>query len=226
MRVQVESPVTQNTANGRLRGCIAAYPRLRPKVDINPTFLHDAYVFLRSKKMVKRFSLKPSREKDKSWATYQNFLDLASAMLLKCPEAPFSARGRLQFLAYTSLLMFSVGRPSEIALAQNYHLPEHALQYKSLQYCYRAGPDGKVRLGLTIMLENRKGYKNSQDDWVEVTMMSRPHMPLATDTVQLFAIMSIEDEVFEDVTSLEQLSGNGLTLDDLDPVTGKRSVST
>ena len=45
--------------------------------------------------------------------------------------------------------MFSVGRPSVIALGQNYHLPEHALQYKSLQYFYRAGTDGKVRLGLT-----------------------------------------------------------------------------
>ena len=51
-------------------------------------------------------------------------------------------------------------------------------------------------------------------------------MPLATDTVQLFAIMSIEDEVFEDVTSLEQLSCNGLTLDDLDPVTERLDIGT
>lgn len=226
-RTQEETPISQKTAEGRLHACVAAHRRLRPDVGIAKQFTTDAMAFLRSPKIVKHFKLKPSREKDKRWATCHSSLDLATALLLQCPELPYNARGRLKLLAYLSLLLFAVARPADLVLGQGRREPQYSLQYKDESFFFSVDKKtGNVVLAIEVTLRNLKGKKDSQDDWITVILTSRPHVPFAADVVKLLAVMAIQDDGFEDITSLDQLDPTYFDPADIDKMMNRFNLGT
>jgi len=114
-------------------------------------------------------------------------------------------RERLQLAMFLLLLSFTAARPGEL-ICSKWHAPDNdGLKYGDLTFNIDKLPDGQTAIVVDVLIRNLKGHRTDECYRIQGIYQDFEHLPPLFDPSLLLTSLALMDDVFEHVTTIEEI---------------------